>query len=571
MSTKTIKQRIALVAATALTAGLFTVVSAPVASAAVSADEFDILSTSALLVCNVSADKETAYIPKTSAGVEIGALAATTPTDTAYIRVSGPGVIASTAAGSGVTPDSTTSASIVVPSTDTDAKFIVAPTGVGIITVTIAASSTTALLDSLTINVVEKCAGDAYSASTSYYTVVNATDAAAGNWTETVIDYSTSTTVASTGVGAIKVRLNDVYGENLGTAGALISTVTGPCLVGVFSHTAAQNAGSGKTAVFSTTAVDAQIIVDRETAGVGGSCTVSTTWNGTLLGTKTFTMQGAPSAITVSDVTVGLAAASANFGYYRVSVTDNAGNALPGAVISADNTEANNAAALASGIIGAVQANTSVATSSTAGSGYGKTASVSTANLTAAQDGANGITRFTCTAGKAGTAKVTVRTPVNTAATSYVTSAPFTVACGGTLATWTVSMDKASYQPGEIATLTVTGKDSLGAPVHTLQAMTGATYAFGGMTAVTAPTATDVFNSGAGIKTYQFSVGTSEGSFVGTFTATGSTDTAAKTVQYKVASSTPAVSNADVLKSIVALIASINKQIQALQKLILKR
>jgi len=44
-----------------------------------------------------------------------------------------------------------------------------------------------------------------------------------------------------------------------------------------------------------------------------------------------------------------------------------------------------------------------------------------------------------------------------------------------------------------------------------------------------------------------------------------------QTVAYKVASGTTAVSNADVLKSIVSLIATINKQIQALQKLILKR
>ena len=570
MSTKTIKQRIALVAATALTAGLFTAVSAPVANAtSAAANDWDIVSTSALIVCNVSTDFQTAYVPSTSTGVVLDPDDAD-DNETSYVRVSGPGVIS--AVGAGVTADSTTSASVIVASgANATSTITIKPTGVGVITVSFAETSSTAIFDAVTINVVAKCAGDAFAASTSYYTVVNATDAAAADWVETVIDYSTSTTVASTGVGAIKVRLNDIYGNNLGTAGALISTVTGPCLVGLVAHTGSQAAGSGKTAVFSTTAVDAQVIVDRETAGVGGSCTVSTTWNGTLLGTKTFTMQGAPSAITVSDVTVGLAAASANFGYYRVSVTDNAGNALPGAVISADNTEANNAAALASGIIGAVQANTSVATSSTAGSGYGKTASVSTANLTAATSGANGLARFTCTAGKAGTAKLTVQTPVNSAATSYVTSAPFTVACGGTLATWTISMDKASYQPGEIATLTVTGKDSLGAPVHTLQAMTGATYAFGGMTAVTAPAATDVFNSGAGIKTYQFSVGTSEGSFVGTFTATGSTDTAAKTVQYKVASSTPAVSNADVLKSIVALIASINKQIQALQKLILKR
>jgi hypothetical protein len=46
---------------------------------------------------------------------------------------------------------------------------------------------------------------------------------------------------------------------------------------------------------------------------------------------------------------------------------------------------------------------------------------------------------------------------------------------------------------------------------------------------------------------------------------------AAVTAAYKIAATTATVSNADVLKSIVALIASINKQIQALQKLILKR
>jgi hypothetical protein len=43
------------------------------------------------------------------------------------------------------------------------------------------------------------------------------------------------------------------------------------------------------------------------------------------------------------------------------------------------------------------------------------------------------------------------------------------------------------------------------------------------------------------------------------------------TIPYSVKASSSTVTNAEVLKSIVALIASINKQIQALQKLILKR
>jgi hypothetical protein len=66
-------------------------------------------------------------------------------------------------------------------------------------------------------------------------------------------------------------------------------------------------------------------------------------------------------------------------------------------------------------------------------------------------------------------------------------------------------------------------------------------------------------------------VGTTEGSFVGTFKIAGATDTAAKTLQYKVAATSGAVTNADVLKAIVSLIASINKQIAALQKALLKR
>jgi len=83
----------------------------------------------------------------------------------------------------------------------------------------------------------------------------------------------------------------------------------------------------------------------------------------------------------------------------------------------------------------------------------------------------------------------------------------------------------------------------------------------------------------SGVKTYKFVVGTTEGSYnmvveiplILTATNKVTYGAAAQTVAYKVASGTTTVSNADVLKSIVSLIASINKQIQALQKLILKR
>ena len=76
------------------------------------------------------------------------------------------------------------------------------------------------------------------------------------------------------------------------------------------------------------------------------------------------------------------------------------------------------------------------------------------------------------------------------------------------------------------------------------------------------------------VKTYKFIVGSTAGSYQMTVGLpnwdTAATKASAKTVAFKIASD-GAVSNADVLKSIVSLIASINKQIQALQKLILRR
>ena len=83
------------------------------------------------------------------------------------------------------------------------------------------------------------------------------------------------------------------------------------------------------------------------------------------------------------------------------------------------------------------------------------------------------------------------------------------------------------------------------------------------------------FDSGAGTKTFRFTVGKDEGksNVVVSIPVINSMDLggANLAVGYEVKSATATVSNADVLKSIVALIASINKQIQALQKLILKR
>jgi len=96
------------------------------------------------------------------------------------------------------------------------------------------------------------------------------------------------------------------------------------------------------------------------------------------------------------------------------------------------------------------------------------------------------------------------------------------------------------------------------------------------LTAVSATGTAPVLNN-QGTVAYTFSVGTLTGITAGAYTSiidfSSLTAVAAvkQTPSYKVSTGADTTTNADVLKSIVALIASINKQIQALQKLILKR
>jgi hypothetical protein len=70
------------------------------------------------------------------------------------------------------------------------------------------------------------------------------------------------------------------------------------------------------------------------------------------------------------------------------------------------------------------------------------------------------------------------------------------------------------------------------------------------------------------------STGLTSGSYVAVIdytTLTGAGTATKQSPSYKVTTATTDIAFSEVLKSVVALIASINKQIQALQKLILKR
>jgi hypothetical protein len=575
MSKKTNFKRIALVAVASLGIGVLTSV-AP-ASAAIAAGDVTVTAKTDLINAGSCAISTTAgKIGGTFVnGSTVQLTNALADTTAAYLLIAGPATWVSASLSGGASASATvTSTTISDTTTAAGDLYTLRLTGEGSVTVTVSATSSTAAVDVVTIASVASCISSDLSVADSNFTITtlaetDTNDAAGTAWVTAYngVDTSKKNIVAVASTGYMRALLANAYGATLSSK-PIVATATGNgsgCWVAVEASDTTAGAATppaASTAVMTGSGADLTLEVKAAKAGEAVNCSVVLTWNGKTVGTKAFSLQGVPAKVVVSGVTAGVRSGA---GYYRAAVTDALGNALPSISISKLATETNNAAsALIVSDAAAVAATTGTTTDAATGAVTGTTPAVNSTNIAAGTVGS-----FTCTS-KGGAAKLTVRALAS--GVTYVTSAPFDVYCGGAaIDTWGVSLDKASYQPGEIATLTVTAKDADGFSAQSLLAIGASAYSFGGMTFVTAPTDTDKFNSALGTKTYQLSVGTTEGSFVGTFKLTGTTDTAAKTVQYKIASSSTTVTNADVLKSIVALIASINKQIQALQKLILAR
>jgi trimeric autotransporter adhesin len=567
MSTKTLRKRIALVAVAALGAGVLSV--AP-ASANVAAGNVTVVAKTSLINAGSCAISSTAgAIGGTFIDGSDVRLNNAASTGTSYLALSGPAVFVSAAAAGGSATGTVTPTTITQATNAANDVYVLRLTGLGTVTITVSPTSATAAVDVITINSVAACAGGTFSAARSNTTIVDvleadsdATEATAWVTRFNGQDTADEEIIAVGGQGYIRSQINDVYGADLASR-AMIATSTDGCFVGLADITtsAPSIARTAATAVLASTGADVIVAVSARTAGVPANCTVTLSHNGVTVATKSFKQLGAVASITVSSITVG---AKGGDGYYRAAVRDALGNPLPGVTIENDPTEANNAAAatiVSDSASNAAQTGTT--TDASTGAIRGTTPALTSGNLATAAG------EYRCTA-KGGAAKVTVRALVS--GVTYVTSAPFDVYCGATsVDTWTISMDKATYAPGEIATLTVSAKDADGHLAGSALTLGASEYSFGGLTAITAPTTADLFNSAAGAKTYRFSVGTTEGSFVGTFKITGTTDTAAKTVQYKIANAVGTTSNADVLKAIVSLIASINKQIAALQRALLRR
>jgi hypothetical protein len=372
--------------------------------------------------------------------------------------------------------------------------------------------------------------------------------------------YDDASSIANGAVGCILVNPKDAYGSAV-TTGTITASATNGAKVLVSAANAA--AGYLAAAPFSsaTSAANLYVAVIQATANVGQSTVVTLTWNGVVIGTKTLNFQGDIAKLTL--LTTGATASNTVY--------------LNGATTSAP------AGAVGKIFYSATDALGQAVTLTTAPTISDATGAMTPAVLNAG-DGANAIGTIQSASTGFGFGTMTIvanpllgagtyRLKVTNAAGADIKTDVINATVSGGTASFTASWDKASYSPGESAILTISAKDSGGRPVAQGTAITGGvlTVNTNGLTSQTCPAdiATSTFNKADGSRVCTFAVGNTAGSYSYSMSLTNSSGQSATTGSVKIVTSD--VSNAEVLKSIVALIASINKQIAALQKLILKR
>ena len=384
----------------------------------------------------------------------------------------------------------------------------------------------------LTVTIASVSSAGTLSAGDSFAQVQTTTEVIAGAAVANSGDIATANRIANAGQGYIGFTLHDVNDIAMPATTIVGCSATGGA---VCSFTSATFLGTSSAATYDGDEYDT-IYVAQGTANAAINTVVTISVNGAPWITKSFTLLGDLASIELAAGDGGL--------YGEVEVTQADGINLK-----------------AKDSLGRLL--TSVATSVSASS-YNTSLTGFDTMTTGASTSSGTQLDFTCSATK-GSGDLVV-TATNTAGTK-ITSNSLKLHCVGAGYSYSASLDKASYVPGDIATLTISAKDSAGNPASDISTVgAGAAIAGSNMTPVTALTTVDTFT--AGVKKYTFIVGSTEGSYSMSVSLTAIDD--AVTVPYKIAG-TGAVSNADVLKAIVSLIASINKQIAALQKALLKK
>ena len=374
--------------------------------------------------------------------------------------------------------------------------------------------------------------------------------------------------------GYINFTLKDAYSVNLSAGYPLVATATNGAIVNIGTSI---GSAAGSTSV-SVAAPQSSIVIAQPTANAPVTTTVTLTYNGTTVCTKTLTIRGEISKMTITPLITqstgaGARTTATNLGYalsggvFLLDTFDSAGNKVIPVTSDGSTIAKPTAFAAVTGSTDTIVSAYSIGSVATG---------VAATDATGLWPLSSSLGLATCAkAGSNSNLQLTYQNPVSG---TIVTSNKATLKCAGDPYSYTASWDKASYVQGEIATLTVQFKDVAGnAAASSTTGGTAATISAPQMTITATPAASKNANANGQV-VHTFTVGTSSGVINGSYNAlvdyvtlTTAQSASVQSVPYKVSTGSGEVTNAEVLKSIVALIASINKQIQALQKLILKR
>jgi len=552
MSTKTLRKRIALVAVSAMGFGLLTSVGANAAAGAFTDFETtQYCSAKDAALATVALDGNVRYLT-----VAQGSAVVVEPSDAAQLLViSGtagnnwaPGHGLQTAVTTTEVVFTSTTVASVLDAIDVTDTVVAVANAIGTFTIgSYDDANDATAADKVTVTVVASCGSATFDAASSFVELQTTSATADDN-----VDDATSWTDGNEAYLAVFAK--SAYGATLPLGVFTCSATNGAYVAIADSGTPAVGTLSTSSASVQATGADIRCSVYQAADYLATDTVLTLSYNGTAIVTKPIKITGDLAKIEVSSV--GTATTNdQNFRSFKVRTFDNAGNQIAWADAKLT-------------VLGTDQ------------------------NITAADACATSDTDYswadntvTCPAGAKGTSTLKIQGVTNQLTKIY--SSEFKVSCASSPYTWSVSMDKSSYAPGDIATVTISAKDVNGAAVADpydtnnagtvpdtfsyVQGTAGTAPSVVGsqLTAVVAPAAADYFVGG--VKKYQFVVGSTEGSYQLAVTLAGITTDSAKTVSYSVKSASTSVTNEEVLAAIVKLIASINKQIAALQKALTKK
>jgi hypothetical protein len=259
---------------------------------------------------------------------------------------------------------------------------------------------------------------------------------------------------------------------------SITATLTGPGTLGAGADPVTGGSGNLKTVTYDVLSASGGW-VRLYGDGTTGASSIAISINGTAVGTATATFTGAASTVTATLAKPVIAAGStATTGVITIVVKDANGNGVSGATMYAVSS-------------GSSIVSTSVTT------------------------GSAGAASISLVGKVAGTNTVTIQN-VAAGSTATVSAAAVSVRVGSNVeSSVTMTLDKATYAPGDQATITVTIKDAAGNAVvdGTYAAFAADVTSTRAMSAGTLPTASIAVGSTVGVKTYLVNVPNSEGAF----------------------------------------------------------